>query len=100
VDGWTLTNTTTERPEGSPFPKEGGLSGRPLTKRSKHLLDETVKILGDRKDSQLIVSVGGVMSPEEAFDRLRLGANLVQVYSALIFEGPFFFREAAEIANP
>jgi dihydroorotate dehydrogenase len=38
------------------------------------------------------------MTPADVFERLSLGANLVQVYSALIFDGPFFFRHVAELA--
>ena len=93
VDGWLLTNTTLSRPTGIPFPKEGGLSGAPLKELSKDLLKRTIVFLGDKKKSQLIVSVGGVMNAEDYRERLEMGADLVQVYSALIYEGPFFFQK-------
>ena len=99
VDGWILTNTTLDRPEGITFPKEGGLSGQPLAPKAKSLLHDSITHLGDRKKDQLIISTGGVMTPEDAFERLRSGANLVQAYSALVFEGPTFFRQVAAKAN-
>ncbi len=98
IDGWILTNTTTARTEKTPFPAEGGASGEPLKARSKHLLQLALSHLGQRKENRLLISVGGVMSPEDVFDRLRLGANLVQVYSILVFEGPGFFRRVARNA--
>ena len=47
------------------------------------------KHLGSERKKQLIVSVGGVLTVEDVWDRLEKGADLVQVYSALAFEGPF-----------
>ena len=98
IDGWILTNTTSDRKD-SPFPKEGGVSGQPLHERSKSLLKEAIKILGANKGDRLLISTGGIMTPEDAFERLRLGADLVQVYSSLIFEGPYFFRNVADKAS-
>lgn len=95
IDGWILTNTTIER-KGKRFPAEGGLSGKPLAARSKELLKFAIDHLGDKKNGQLLISTGGVMSPEDVFERLELGADLVQVYSTLIFSGPFFFRNVAD----
>jgi dihydroorotate dehydrogenase len=46
-----------------------------------------------------VVSVGGAMTPQDVFDRLEMGANLVEVYSALVFEGPSFFNKVAEVAS-
>jgi dihydroorotate dehydrogenase len=56
----------------------------------------------EKRRGKLLISVGGVMSPNDVIERLSLGADLVQVYSALIFEGPFFFRKVARWrqANP
>lgn len=95
VDGWVLTNTSQGLREGLKFPTEGGVSGRPLGQRSKELLSRALGILGDRRQGKLIVSVGGVMNEEDVVERLNLGADLVQVYAALIFEGPFFLRRVA-----
>ncbi len=96
IDGWVLTNTSQGLRDGLNFPNEGGVSGRPLASRSKEVLVRALQHLGDNRRGKLIVSVGGVMSPEDVVERLNLGADLVQVYSALIFEGPFFFRKVAE----
>jgi dihydroorotate dehydrogenase len=96
MDGWILTNTSQGIRDGLKFPKEGGVSGRPLGPRSKELLAQALQILGAHRQGKLIVSVGGVMNDQDVRERLALGADLVQVYSALIFEGPYFFRKVAK----
>ncbi len=88
AQGFVLTNTTLSRPKGCPFPPEGGLSGRALCDLSRRHLEKIVKILGPRKSDFLIVSVGGISDREEVIRRLDLGADLVQLYSALVFAGP------------
>ena len=93
IDGWILTNTTIAREGSSKFPKIGGVSGLPLQEKSKKLLKTTIEHLGNDRQGRLIASVGGVMTPKDVFERLEMGANLVQVYSTLIFEGPFFFKK-------
>lgn len=93
IDGWVLTNTTLARPKSGNFPSHGGVSGSFLNERSLEVLKNTVSHLGVRKKDRLIVSVGGVMSPEDVQERLDSGADLVQVYSALIFHGPNFFKQ-------
>lgn len=93
VDGWILTNTTTARENCPPFPQTGGVSGLPLKEKSKLLLKETIAHLGNDRKDKLITSVGGVMTSQDVFERLEIGADLVQVYSTLVFEGPFFFRK-------
>ncbi|HEX4922628.1 MAG TPA: quinone-dependent dihydroorotate dehydrogenase [Bdellovibrionales bacterium] len=97
IDGWILTNTTRERPAGSPFPHEGGLSGKPLAGRSKHVLARTLSVLGSKKEGRLLISAGGIMTAGDVRERLDMGADLVQVYSALIFSGPGFFRSVARV---
>lgn len=96
MDGWILTNTSQGLREGLKFPVEGGVSGRPLGPRSKKLLTRALEVLGENRRDKLIVSVGGVMSAEDVEERLQLGADLVQVYAALIFEGPYFLRKVAK----
>lgn len=95
VDGFVLTNTTLSRPEGCHFPAEGGLSGAPLKSLSQRALQIAVETLGNSRKDKLLVSVGGIMSPDDVFERLQMGANLVQIYSALVFHGPGFFHEVA-----
>ena len=92
VDGYIATNTTLARDHGSPFPPEGGVSGRPLAPRSTAVLKVLLETLGKNKGDKLVVSAGGVMTPDDVKMRLDLGADLVQVYSALIYEGPGFFE--------
>lgn len=98
LDGIVLTNTTLSRFEGSPYPPEGGVSGAPLAERSKNALKRALKVLGTRREGKLIVSVGGIMEPKDVFERLEMGADLVQVYSAVVLEGPGFFRDVAAAA--
>lgn len=91
VDGWILTNTTQSRPDGLSFPKEGGLSGAPLAPLAQSCLKKAVQHLGDNKKEKLIISAGGVTSSKEIALRLEIGADLVQTYSGIVFNGPFFF---------
>ncbi len=86
VDGIVATNTTTER-EGleSPNRGQGGLSGEPLADRSTEL----VRTLAEYTDGELpIVGVGGVDSAERAYEKVRAGASLVQLYTGFVYEGP------------
>lgn len=94
-DGFVLTNTTLSRPTGTQFPEVGGLSGAFLKEKSERILKKTVQLLGVRRKDFLLVSVGGILSPEDVKTRLNLGADLVQCYSALVFEGPNFFKNVA-----
>lgn len=98
IDGFVLTNTTLSRFENCPYPKEGGMSGAPLQQLSLQALRWAQEALGARRQEKLLVSVGGVMTADDVFERLQLGANLVQVYSALIFEGPGFLKQVAQKA--
>lgn len=92
VSGFVLTNTTLHRPEGCPFPPEGGLSGRDLKPLSEARLQDAVRILGSSRRDFVIVSVGGIESMDDVKRRLDLGADLLEVYSSLVFEGPRFFQ--------
>jgi dihydroorotate dehydrogenase len=87
MDGIIVTNTTVAR-EGlrSRYRTEsGGLSGKPLGRRSEAVLQDVVR----RVNGALpIVSAGGIMSPEDAKRRLGMGATLVQIYSGLAYSGP------------
>lgn len=88
MDGVVATNTTIARsPElGSAKKAEtGGLSGAPLTSASDAMLAKVVKKVDEKIP---VVSVGGIMSPEDAKRRLEMGATLVQLYTGLIYEGP------------
>lgn len=87
MDGVIVTNTTLAR-EGlvSKHREEaGGLSGSPLRLRSEAVLCQVVKQVQGKIP---IVSVGGIMNPEDAKRRLALGATLIQLYTGLIYQGP------------
>ncbi len=99
VDGFVLTNTTLSRNGIKKFPDEGGVSGKPLAALSKLSLNTAIKHLGAEKSKKLIISVGGVMTEEDVFERLSMGADLVEVYTALIFSGLNFFRKVEKAAH-
>jgi dihydroorotate dehydrogenase len=93
VDGLILTNTTISRDgvQGLPFADEsGGLSGLALRDKSRQLLSEFHRELGEDIP---IISVGGIDSVEEAQLRLELGARLIQLYTGLIYRGPGLVRD-------
>lgn len=91
IDGLIATNTTIDR-SNLLTPKTvvaeigpGGLSGKPLTKRST----EVVKYLSDKSGKSFpIIAVGGIHTPEDAIEKLNAGASLVQIYTGFIYEGP------------
>lgn len=96
VDALIVSNTTIARPPGlkSPFAAEkGGLSGRPLFASSTELLREFYQALKGRMP---LVGVGGISSVDEAYAKIRAGASLVQLYTALIYRGPALVAEIVE----
>jgi dihydroorotate dehydrogenase len=88
IDGLIVSNTTVKRPRGlvSRYASEvGGLSGCPLFASSTALLAEVYRLTGGRLP---LIGVGGIASAEDAYAKLRAGASLVQLYTALVFAGP------------
>ncbi len=91
LEGVVATNTTVAR-EGlqSPDPLiqkigEGGLSGRPLKKRSSKI----IRYLRQRLHKEaVIIGVGGIMSVEDALEKIEAGADLIQLYTGFVYEGP------------
>ena len=81
--GLIATNTTLNKPEGCDL--QGGLSGRPLAGRAAEVLGILRAVLGREFP---IISVGGIDTPEEARARLEAGADLIQLYTGLVYEGP------------
>lgn len=96
VDGIILTNTTTTRSSGNRWPIEGGLSGQPLQSLSLKALQAATQVKAKTNSDFLLVSVGGVLTPQDVECRLEMGADLVQVYSALVFEGFSFARNVSD----
>jgi len=88
VDGLIVSNTTVERPPdllSRHAHEAGGLSGRPLFAPSTTLLAE---IYGLTQGRLPLIGVGGIASAEDAYAKIRAGASLVQLYTALVFAGP------------
>eukprot|EP00751_Fragilariopsis_kerguelensis_P002524 CAMPEP_0170828094 /NCGR_PEP_ID=MMETSP0733-20121128/47658_1 /TAXON_ID=186038 /ORGANISM="Fragilariopsis kerguelensis, Strain L26-C5" /LENGTH=346 /DNA_ID=CAMNT_0011192395 /DNA_START=297 /DNA_END=1334 /DNA_ORIENTATION=+ len=88
IDGIILTNTTTARPTSiiSLDKNEvGGLSGKPLKDRST----ECIRLLYRYTEGKIpIIGVGGIQDGRDAYEKLRAGASLVQVYSGMVYKGP------------
>ena len=85
TDGIIITNTAVNYDLINTPIKRGGISGKPLAKRSF----EVLKIVANEVFGKVpIVSVGGIDSPEEAYKRIKAGASLLQVYSGIIYKGP------------
>ncbi|MEX2311477.1 MAG: quinone-dependent dihydroorotate dehydrogenase [Rhodospirillales bacterium] len=88
VDGLIATNTTITRPENlhdAQKSETGGLSGRPLTKLSTRVIGDFYRATSGKVP---LIGVGGICSGADAYDKIRAGASLVQVYSGMVFEGP------------
>jgi len=98
IDGVVATNTTISR-ENLTTPNSkfqtigaGGLSGKPLTKRST----EVIKYLSDKSQKAFpIIASGGIHSSEDAIEKLNAGASLVQLYTGFIYEGPNLVSQIA-----
>ena len=91
VDGIVATNTTIKRPaplstqSRKAFSSDGGLSGRPLNSRSLEVIN---LVYGETQSKIPIVGVGGIESKETAWEAIISGSSLIQLYSALVFNGP------------
>ena len=98
ADGVILTNTTIRREglSGRHQAEVGGLSGAPLSMQSEHCLQVAVAAL---EGVLPVISVGGVMSGDDAQRRLELGASLVQIYTGLIYRGPQLVKDAIQVTR-
>lgn len=88
LDGLIVSNTTVARPDTlqSPYAKEtGGLSGQPLFDASTTILRRMYALTYGRVP---LIGVGGISSGMDAYLKIRAGASLVQLYSALVYQGP------------
>ncbi|MCA0248586.1 MAG: quinone-dependent dihydroorotate dehydrogenase [Proteobacteria bacterium] len=92
LDGIIVGNTTLSRPASLQSPRRnetGGLSGAPLTSLSTEVLRRTAQ----RVEGQFpLIGCGGIGSGADAYAKIRAGATLVQLYSAMVFEGPPLIR--------
>ena len=95
IDALIVANTTVSRPAlRSRYASEaGGLSGRPL----KELALQQLRAFRAETGGELpLIAVGGIESADDAWDRIAAGANLVQLYSALVYEGPGLAKRIAK----
>jgi dihydroorotate dehydrogenase len=91
LDGVIATNTTTSRPDSLTNPNKaesGGLSGKPIEGEATDL----IRFIAERTDTP-IIGVGGISDAEGAYDKIRAGASIVQLYTGLVFEGPAIARD-------
>lgn len=96
IDGLIATNTTLSRygVEDDAMAKQaGGLSGRPLSHRSTQILAQFAERL---PKSVALIGVGGIDSGQRAVNKIEAGAELVQLYSGLIYEGPALVQDCVE----
>jgi dihydroorotate dehydrogenase len=93
IDGIIVSNTTVARPaslRSAAAGEAGGLSGRPLFAPSTAVLRDMYRMTGGRLP---LIGVGGVASADDAYAKIRAGAALVQLYTALVFAGPALLGE-------
>jgi dihydroorotate dehydrogenase len=93
LDGLIATNTTLDRElvKDHPWGKEaGGLSGKPVFEKSNHVLSAFASAFSGKIP---IIGVGGISNKAEAEEKLRLGADLVQIYTSFVYQGPALVRE-------
>ena len=92
-DALIATNTTVSRPDtlqGEHINEDGGLSGKPVTELSTNIISQFYKRLSGQIP---IIGVGGISNVDDAWDKLMAGADFLQVYSALIYQGPILINE-------
>jgi dihydroorotate dehydrogenase len=92
VSGLIATNTTLSRDgvTGAIASQAGGLSGRPLTLRARQVV---AFVHAETGGALPIIGVGGISTPDDALAMIDAGASLIQIYSALIFQGPGLIRQ-------
>ncbi len=95
IDGVIVTNTTVSRSAvfGEPNSEQaGGLSGAPLRNQANHVLK---LVASEVRGKMGIIGVGGIMTGEDAAEKIQLGADLVQIYTGFIYQGPSLIGESA-----
>ncbi|MGL2706384.1 quinone-dependent dihydroorotate dehydrogenase [Helicobacter pylori] len=85
ANGIIATNTTIDKSLVFAPKEMGGLSGKCLTKKSREIFKELAKAFFNKS---VLVSVGGISDAKEAYERIKMGASLLQIYSAFIYNGP------------
>lgn len=91
VDGFIATNTTLDRPHEHPeYVEAGGLSGAPLRARANTVIAQLYRECAGKVP---IIGIGGISSAADAYEKIRAGASLLQIYTGLVFRGPELVRE-------
>jgi dihydroorotate dehydrogenase len=96
IDGIVVSNTTIDRPaklRSENIAETGGLSGQPLFEKSTQVLRDMYRLVDGKIP---LIGVGGVSNAEQAYAKIKAGASLIQLYSAMIYYGPGL---AVKIAN-
>ena len=94
IDALIVGNTTISRPplKSRLADEQGGLSGEPLKPLAVHALRLFRSACGGEVP---LIGVGGIATAEDAWERIRAGASLIQLYSAMVYEGPGIARRIA-----
>ena len=88
IDGLILTNTSTQRPNNlktKNLPHKGGISGKPLFENSNKILKKMYNLTNGQIT---LIGVGGISNGSDCFEKIKSGASLVQLYTALTYSGP------------
>ncbi len=99
LSGIVATNTTIDRPASLRSPKTlinqaGGLSGKPLKDKSTQI----IRYIHKQTNGKLpIIGVGGIMTPQDALEKLNAGASLIQIYTGMIYNGPCFVKHIKKV---
>ena len=100
VDGLIVTNTTVERPnfiKSHYVKKNGGLSGKPLFTKSNTILK---KMYGLTNGQIPLIGVGGISTGSECYEKIKAGASITQLYTALVYSGPLLiFKIKKELVD-
>jgi len=95
LDGLIVSNTTIDRSglitSGEQIEQigAGGLSGKPVFDKS----NEVLKYIRNHLPNVQIIAVGGIMTPDDAIEKIKAGANLVQIYTGLVYQGPSLIKK-------
>ena len=94
LDGIIATNTTLSRDNLSSSEnlvnQKGGLSGKPISKKSTNI----IKFLHEKSNGSIpIIGVGGIMNPDDAIEKIKAGATLIQLYSGFVYSGPSIVKK-------
>ena len=97
IDGMIVSNTSCDRPNLAGIPladQSGGLSGQPIFSKATQSLAQLKKLVGD---DLTLIGVGGIDSLADAEEKLAKGATLLQIYTGLIYHGPWWVGQLSRV---